>query len=348
MDSMMSIGEFARSVGLSVSAVRFYADRGILLPASIEATTGYRSYRVGQLEQGRLIRDLRRIEMPLAEIERGLMMSARDRRGLVDRHVARLDGRLQRARQIAATLGTDEVAVQSGSDVLEVHTADFIEGLRQVAPFVGTDLEAPDLMSVLIDCKDGSLRLVATDRHRLAIRDLVPLSSGGDFGVVAASATLERWAHELASSDKVSIAVNDGYLTAEGSGVSLSARALPTAFPDYENILASSKVLTTLVVTRRQILGALETFIDVDTVVLRAATTNQISLRHGETSIQIEGTSQGADVSVGLDPVYTSECIRNAIGEDVVIEIDEPRLPVLFRSADDGTYTTLLMPVRLE
>ena len=44
MRERLSIGEFARRTGLSVSAVRFYGDRGLLVPASVDPGTGYRSY----------------------------------------------------------------------------------------------------------------------------------------------------------------------------------------------------------------------------------------------------------------------------------------------------------------
>lgn len=57
MDQLLSIGEFAQHVGLSVSAVRFYADRGLLIPARIDSSTGYRSFDPDQIPEGCLIRD---------------------------------------------------------------------------------------------------------------------------------------------------------------------------------------------------------------------------------------------------------------------------------------------------
>ena len=48
----------------------------------------------------------------------------------------------------------------------------FLDALDQVLPAAGTDPELPVLTCVLVEAKDASLRLVATDRYRLAIRDL--------------------------------------------------------------------------------------------------------------------------------------------------------------------------------
>ena len=64
----LGIGEFARRAGLSVSAVRFYGDRGLLVPAAVDPATGYRAYDGAQVATGRLIADLRRLGMSLADV----------------------------------------------------------------------------------------------------------------------------------------------------------------------------------------------------------------------------------------------------------------------------------------
>jgi len=46
--------------------------------------------------------------------------------------------------------------------------------------------------------------------------------------------------------------------------------------------------------------------------------------------------------------VRPAGALRAAVGPDVVIEIADPLAHVVVRSADDGTATTLLMPVRLD
>src|ERR1700722_1582277 len=65
---MRSIGEMARSSGLSVSALRFYDGAGVLVPAWVDPVSGYRWYEPGQLEESRLLARLRRADMPLADI----------------------------------------------------------------------------------------------------------------------------------------------------------------------------------------------------------------------------------------------------------------------------------------
>jgi DNA-binding transcriptional MerR regulator len=66
--SLVSIGEFARLSRLSSKALRLYDELGLLVPAEVDAETGYRWYADTQLERARVVASLRRIRVPLARI----------------------------------------------------------------------------------------------------------------------------------------------------------------------------------------------------------------------------------------------------------------------------------------
>lgn len=65
---LLLVGTFAKRAGLSASALRYYDDVGLLKPARVDETTGYRYYRADQLEQAELICFLRSLEMPIGEL----------------------------------------------------------------------------------------------------------------------------------------------------------------------------------------------------------------------------------------------------------------------------------------
>ncbi len=64
----MPIGEFSERSGLSPKRLRSYAAGGLLVPAAVDATSGYRYYSPGQLRDAQLIDSLREAGMPLADI----------------------------------------------------------------------------------------------------------------------------------------------------------------------------------------------------------------------------------------------------------------------------------------
>ena len=65
----MSIGAFAQRTRLSPKALRLYDELGLLTPARVDDSSGYRFYDASQLEPARLVAALRRLDMPLAEIK---------------------------------------------------------------------------------------------------------------------------------------------------------------------------------------------------------------------------------------------------------------------------------------
>ncbi len=64
----LTIGEFGRRTGLSQKALRLYDMSGLLRPAAVDPSTGYRRYAPEQLERARRIGLLRQVDMPLAVI----------------------------------------------------------------------------------------------------------------------------------------------------------------------------------------------------------------------------------------------------------------------------------------
>lgn len=67
MDELYSIGELARRTGLTVKAIRFYSERG-LVPPTDRTAAGYRRYDLAAVARLDLIRTLRELGLDLATI----------------------------------------------------------------------------------------------------------------------------------------------------------------------------------------------------------------------------------------------------------------------------------------
>jgi DNA-binding transcriptional MerR regulator len=68
MSAVVSIGDFSRMTHLSIKALRFYHDQGLLEPARIDPFTGYRFYEPGQVPVAQVIRRFRDLGMPLDQV----------------------------------------------------------------------------------------------------------------------------------------------------------------------------------------------------------------------------------------------------------------------------------------
>lgn len=68
VDELLTIGEFSARCGLSPKMLRSYAVAGLLSPAAVDRTSGYRFYGQGQIHAARAIALLRRAGVPVADI----------------------------------------------------------------------------------------------------------------------------------------------------------------------------------------------------------------------------------------------------------------------------------------
>jgi DNA-binding transcriptional MerR regulator len=101
----MSIGEFSRLTHLSVRTLRRYHDAGLLEPATVDPTTGYRYYSAGQIPTAQVIHRLRQLDVPLPDVERILRSpDPGTRAALVSDHLQRLESELDRTRAAVVSL----------------------------------------------------------------------------------------------------------------------------------------------------------------------------------------------------------------------------------------------------
>ena len=68
MRGTLTIGDFARATQLSVKALRHYHRIGVLVPAEVNRSSGYRRYTSDQITTAQVIRRFRDLDMPLEEI----------------------------------------------------------------------------------------------------------------------------------------------------------------------------------------------------------------------------------------------------------------------------------------
>ncbi|WP_326560530.1 MerR family transcriptional regulator [Micromonospora sp. NBC_01796] len=102
MNELYPIGDVARRTGLSVSAVRYYADAGVVTPAA-STPAGHRLYDVSAIARLELVRTLRELEAGLDEIRRVLAGEA-TLRELAATHLALLARQEARLRSRRAVL----------------------------------------------------------------------------------------------------------------------------------------------------------------------------------------------------------------------------------------------------
>jgi DNA-binding transcriptional MerR regulator/effector-binding domain-containing protein len=105
MSGRVTIGDFSRASHLSVKTLRHYHEVGLLEPAEVDPGSGYRYYAEAQIPQAQVIRRLRGLQMPVAEVRAALSTSdAKRRNRLIANHLDRLEAELDRTRTAVGEL----------------------------------------------------------------------------------------------------------------------------------------------------------------------------------------------------------------------------------------------------
>ena len=102
---LLTIGEFSRMTFLSVKTLRHYHETGLLEPARIDPSSGYRFYDVSQVSTAQVIRRFRDLGMPLEEIQ-GVLSAPdlRTRNERITAHLSRLEEELGRTQWALTSL----------------------------------------------------------------------------------------------------------------------------------------------------------------------------------------------------------------------------------------------------
>ncbi|WP_168203801.1 MerR family transcriptional regulator [Humibacter ginsenosidimutans] len=105
--TLVSIGDFSRMTHLTVKALRYYHDVGVLTPAAIDPDSGYRRYSTEQVPVAQVVRRLRDLDMPIDAVRD--VVSAPDvaaRNAAIAEHLSRMEEQLAQTRSAVTSLRT--------------------------------------------------------------------------------------------------------------------------------------------------------------------------------------------------------------------------------------------------
>jgi DNA polymerase III sliding clamp (beta) subunit (PCNA family) len=218
---------------------------------------------------------------------------------------------------------------------LSVAADDLRAALRSVRYAISTDPELPMLQGVLLDVDDDAVRVVATDRYRLAVSALPGAELTGPSGSVLLPVTLVD--ELLAALDEVSTATvqidGDDVIVDVGER-SVRGRRLDAEFPDYRRLLGTE--------------SAHRIAVDAEELRSRLAAAPTRTVPTGP-----DGAEQTATVltlgpvEIGLNREFLLEALDAGGAGQLVLELDGPITPLAIRVPDRVDDISLLMPVRL-
>ncbi|WP_189531155.1 DNA polymerase III subunit beta family protein [Streptomyces roseolilacinus] len=344
----MPIGVFARRSGLTSSALRFYADSGLLRPAEVDPVSGYRYYSPDQVARATALRRLREIAMPLTTVGAVLDAGPDEASRLIDEHVAKVVGDAGAARRRAAVV-TSSLTGAPSLPITVLKGPVLADAVEQVLTATVREPEAPVLGGLRVEATHDAVTLTATDRYRLSTRTLVPAEPpAATWSATIDGDELRAAAAEVRRSALVRLeAAPHGLWLRVADREDRYCRSLPGEFPDHRPVLASLGEATTRVtVPKNRLLRALEEHPGERIALWAAGGAAHLLPPDGEPpGVVLPATVTGRDLRIRFALTTLYPAVSTAVGPEVMLDLRGPDRPVTIRSADRGDLTTLAMPV---
>lgn len=250
---------------------------------------------------------------------------------------------------------------QSGT----IDGSEFQHAVAQVSVAASRDETLPILTGVRVEIEGSQISLLATDRYRLALRELSWKPSASDISAVALvrAKTLSETAKALGAGE-VTVALSSGQgvdlVGFEAGGLVTTSLLMDGDYPQVRRLFPDESPLTAVVrtqdlidATRRVSLVA-----ERNSSVRLAFAEGEVTLDAGQSedaqaSEALEATVEGGDITVAFNPQYLLDGL-GALGTDYVrFGFTQETKPVEFIGLDkpDGelasAFRYLLVPIRI-
>lgn len=246
---------------------------------------------------------------------------------------------------------------------LTVPAAELAAALDAVRFAAGTDPELPMLGGVLFDIEGEALRVVATDRYRMAVARARATGHDGAREQVIVPAPLADAMRALLSGEDgdgpVRLSVDGDRVTLEAGDRQAAGQCLDHDFPDYRRLVrlpAGRRAVVDVPAFREALeTGPVRTSETpgpdgkpCDLSVLRPAADGTVTVcADGEEGEAGEAGNDGPN-QVAVNREFLLHALDAGARDRLVLEFGAPTAPLAVRRPDAEDTFSLLMPVRLE
>ena len=245
--------------------------------------------------------------------------------------------------------------------VIEVDAAALQQAIAQTSVAASGDEQTPVLTGVLLHVDGGRLTMVATDRHRLAVKTL-DVESKGEGAPAGAVIVPARHLGEVArainpSRPQVGIAFSDArnQVFFVLRDVEISSRLIEGNYPNYTQVIPAQSTTIAILPTDVLIRNARTAS------VLARDAANPLRLRahDGELEVQAQAAEvgdhdaalpariEGEEVQVAFNARYLLDALQAIDADDVSLGFNGPLQPAVLRPVGRDDFLCIIMPVRV-
>ena len=228
--------------------------------------------------------------------------------------------------------------------------------LKKTSYAICDDDSRYNLTGLFWEFKDKSMKMVATDGHRLAKAEDNSLTKSVNLKIIIPKKGVYELRKVLEEGDDdISFWIKENHVIFKKDNLYLVIRLLQTDFPEYEKVIPkkSSKFLTA---NRNELKESLKRVSLMSSEKSRAIKMvikkNEITLNSsdpeiGQASDVIPVKYDEDEIIIGFNAKYFLDILDAMEDEELVLELNDPLSPCVIRGVKDQNYMCVLMPMRV-
>ena len=241
-----------------------------------------------------------------------------------------------------------------------VKAQDLIQGINQVVRAAANDDARPLLTGVLFTTDNNTLRLIATDSYRLAVRDVPGVEGiGGEHDLLVparALQELQRAGTSLLDDAEIGVTLTDAEICFVVGSTSIASRLIDGNYPSvlqlipasYPNQLRIAKDTLLVSLKRSKLLAKDSTSSVRLTMKEKSVEIRTQSHDAGDVEDNVDADYNGEEMTIAFNPNFLIDGIEAVPGDEVVLEMSDSVRPAMVHGIEDVRFRYLLMPVRVQ
>lgn len=241
-----------------------------------------------------------------------------------------------------------------GKNSLNISEEELKEYLRQILFATSSDENRPVFTGVLMETSEGKIRFIATDTHRLALRDIKENAGIDEISVIIPGKALNELVRVIGAADReVTISLGENQIIFGMEETLLISRLIEGQFPNYRQVIPQG-YKSRIRVKTKDLLESVERaslLARVGTQIIRLNIEEEKVIIHANTEVgkiyeEVPVYLQGEPIQIAFNALYLIDSLRAIGSESIYFDLSGPLSPGIMRPVEGEEYLSLVLPVR--
>jgi len=230
----------------------------------------------------------------------------------------------------------------------------FLEMVESVEFAVSKEEARPTLTGIRMEFEGDTLRLVATDTHRLAVRTARIDSGAGEPTAAIVPLKAIQLVQKIPAGETITLQLGQHRAAFLGENAAVYTQLIEGQYPNYQRVIPQEFTRQWTLMTQ-DFRNALRR-----AYLVARSNSNKVYLRTdgeklvisargdvGEATERVDLIRTGDDLEIAFNARYLLDVLEVVRSEGVVLELTEALRPAVFKPAEGDNYLCVIMPMAL-